>query len=109
MSLFQTPRLLVWQALVLYTYLAKFLQQALKTLVCFFSSSIHVNASNMIVTEVPDSQPESEGVNLNGCLLIVPWSFILILLSKCQRQGCADQVLPSNMELSRNGNLYVLQ
>ena len=37
-------------------------------------------------------------------MLIVPWACILILLSKCQRHGCSEQVLPSNMELSRKGN-----
>ena len=57
-----------------------------------------------IFTDESDSQPESEGVNLAGALLIVPWCCIMMLLSKCQRPGCADQVLPSNMNMSRKGD-----
>ena len=57
-----------------------------------------------LIPDESDFQTETEGVNLTGSLLIVPWACLLILLSKCQRHGCGEQVLPSNMELSRKGN-----
>ena len=50
------------------------------------------------------SQPESEGETLDRSILLVPWVSLLLLLTKCQRVGCADQVLASNMSASRNGN-----
>ena len=53
---------------------------------------------------IEDSEPETEGVKIDGSLLIVPWACILMLLSKCQRHGCSDQVLPSNVKVSRKGN-----
>ena len=61
---------------------------------------------SLIISE-PDSQPTCEGVNLEGSLLIIPWISVLLLLSKCQRLGCGDQVLESNMKLSRNGNKLI--
>ena len=52
-----------------------------------------------------DSQPDEEGgVSLEGCHLLVSWSCLFSLLSKCQRVGCADHVLPCNMDVSRMGN-----
>ena len=57
----------------------------------------------MLGGEMTDSQPEGEGVNLDGCHLIVSWSCLLLLLTKCQRDDCADNILTSNLEVSRNG------
>ena len=52
-----------------------------------------------------DSQPDDEGVvSLEGCHLLVSWSCLVALLSKCQRADCADQVLPCNMDVLRKGN-----
>ena len=51
-----------------------------------------------------DSQPEGDGVNLDGCHLILSWSCLLLLLTTCQQDGCADNILASNLEVSRNGN-----
>lgn len=56
-----------------------------------------------------DSQPDDEGcVSLEGSHLLVSWSCLVVLLSKCQRESCADLVLPSNMDVSRNGNKIAL-
>ena len=59
---------------------------------------------NSFIEDELDSEPETEGVKIDGSLLIVPWACILMLLSKCQRHGCSDQVLPSNVKVSRKGN-----
>ena len=50
-----------------------------------------------------DSETETDGANIDGSFLIVPWTCILLLLSKCQRHGCAEPVLPSNVKVSRKG------
>ena len=64
------------------------------------SSPYHLT---MPFTEYEDSEPESEGVDLSGCNLIVSWSSLVLLLSKCQLEDCADRVLADNMKVSRNG------
>ena len=51
----------------------------------------------------PDSNAEFDGDSLAGCHLLVSWSCLLLLLSQCQRQGCTDNVLTSNMEMKKNG------
>ena len=58
----------------------------------------------MLGGEMTDSQPEGDGVNMDGSHLIVSWSCLLLLLTKCQRDDCADNILASNIEVSRNGN-----
>ena len=56
--------------------------------------------------DLPESQPESSegGVNLDGSHLIISWSCLITLLGICKHQGCGDQVLADNMDISRNGN-----
>ena len=50
-----------------------------------------------------DSDTETEGAKIDDSLLLVPGSSLLKLLSKCQRIGCPEQVLPSNIKVSRKG------
>ena len=57
------------------------------------------------IIDDPNSQPEIEGVNLDGSRLVVDWNSLLLLLSKCQRQGCPESVLPASMKVSRQGNI----
>jgi hypothetical protein len=57
--------------------------------------------SNCLFIDDPDSECEVDGVNIDGSFLIVPWA------SKCQKHGCAEQVLPSNVKVSRKGNIIV--
>lgn len=59
---------------------------------------------NYTCTDEMDSETENEGVNIDDSLLIVPWACILLLLSKCQNHGCSEQVLPSNVKISRKGS-----
>ena len=61
-----------------------------------------------LFTDDPDSECEVDGVKIDGSFLIVPWACILLLLSKCQRHGCAEQVLPSNVKVSRKGNVSIV-
>ena len=63
--------------------------------------------SNCLFIDDPDSECEVDGVKIDGSFLIVPWACILLLLSKCQKHGCAEQVLPSNVKVSRKGNIIV--
>ena len=59
----------------------------------------------MIFPDEPDSESETEGADLEGCRLIVDWESILPLLLKCQEIGCPDQVLPSNIKISIQGDI----
>ena len=52
-----------------------------------------------------DSINEINGPQINENLLIVPWTSLLVLLSKCQAHGCGEQVLPSNMKISTKGRI----
>lgn len=63
---------------------------------------------NCIVTiyfqDEQGSQPTEEGgTNLEGAILIIPWSCLIVLLGICKTPGCGDQVLRDNMDISRNG------
>ena len=60
------------------------------------------------LSDDPDEEAETEGCKMAGCLLIVPWACILLLLSKCHTPGCGEQVLPSNVHVSRKGKLSQL-
>ena len=75
--------------------------------VCIYCSIYHL--IHVYVPDEPESQPENEGVNLNGSLLLVPWSCLLLLLSVCKHEGCGAQVLPSNMDISRRGTKWFPQ
>ena len=46
---------------------------------------------------------ENEGFNMHGSAVIVMWSCLFQLLSKCRREGCGAQVNPDNMISTRNG------
>ena len=58
-----------------------------------------------IFQEGPESQPETEGFNLEGSILIIPWSCLILLLSICKEVDCGARVLPSNIAISKNGKL----
>ena len=67
-----------------------------------------LSPQNLIVTSYfqddPESQPTEEGgTNLEGSLLIIPWSCLIVLLGICKTPGCGDQVLGDNMDIRRNG------
>ena len=55
--------------------------------------------------EETDPEPASGEVHMDGAHLIVSWSCLITLLSICKHPGCGDQVLPDNMDITRNGNL----
>ena len=55
--------------------------------------------------EETEPEPVSGEVDMDGAHLIVSWSCLITLLSICKHPGCGDQVLPDNMDITRNGNL----
>ena len=70
--------------------------------------------SELHILPLEESEPENdvhetEGTKIDGSLLIVPWSCILLLLSKCQAHGCGEQVLPSNIKVSTKGTGVKIQ
>ena len=40
---------------------------------------------------------------MSGAVVMVMWCFLIQLLSKCKKDGCAAPVLPDNMTARRNG------
>ena len=54
-------------------------------------------------------EDNSGEVGLCGYGVIVMWSCILQLLSKCRREGCGAVVCPDNMIHHRNGKNVVYQ
>ena len=68
----------------------------------------HFSLLSKLFSGTPDSKPEDVRVDLSRCHLIVSWSSLLPLLSKCQDQDCAEQVLPDNMKISKNGRRRLL-
>ena len=63
-----------------------------------------ISCKLLSASDISNSQPDDVGgVSLDGCYLLVSWSCLIPLLSRCQREGCVDQVLPCNMDVSRNG------
>ena len=43
------------------------------------------------------------GEIFSGAIVLVMWSCLIELLSKCRRSGCSANVLPDNMIATRNG------
>ena len=89
----------------LFSIPAKVLHLALILLVSHWTCPGKYNACLLLGSEMSSSPPDDDavGVCLDGCYLLVSWSSLLTLLSKCQREGCSDQVLPCNMIVSKNG------
>ena len=46
-------------------------------------------------------------VDFSGAAIIVMWSCLLQLLTKCRREGCGAAVIPDNMVPQRNGEIYI--
>merc|ERR1712179_879157 len=51
-----------------------------------------------------DSTTDGDGLEeFSGAIILVMWSNLLLLLSKCQKPGCGAAVLSDNMKVIRNG------
>jgi len=67
---------------------------------CYMPSQSSTASAN----DEPASQPnENDGCILEGKMLIVSWSSVLLMLSICRREGCGSQVLPDNMDVTKRG------
>jgi hypothetical protein len=51
---------------------------------------------------------ENKSLDMSGSAIIVMWSCLLQLLTKCRHEGCGAQVNPDNISPSRNGELIVI-
>ena len=59
---------------------------------------------NIDGSTVPTSDKNlSESEDFSGAAVLVMWTSLLQLLSKCRRQGCGAAVLSDNMRTVRNG------
>ena len=56
---------------------------------------------SIIYLDIEDD--EYETTNLGGSTILVCWASLLLLLTKCRREGSASMVCPSNMKLSVKG------
>ena len=59
---------------------------------------------SIIYLDIEDD--EYETTNLGGSTILVCWASLLLLLTKCRREGCASMVCPSNMKLSVKGYFF---
>ena len=66
---------------------------------------IDFEASKFYIICIPYS--ESSGIDLRGAAILVMWSCLLPLLSKCTHQGCGAAVNPENMVTHRNGEIVI--
>ena len=48
------------------------------------------------------------GENFSGAIVLVMWSCLIELLSKCRKSGCSANILPDNMVATRNGKHLLL-
>ena len=62
-------------------------------------------SSKFYIIIIPYS--ESSGIDLTGAAILVMWSCLLPLLSKCTHQGCGAAVNPDNMVTHRNGKIEI--
>jgi hypothetical protein len=90
-----------WQVLVLCSAPVSSLQPVLVVKVGIIDCYSSLLTNKFIID--PESQPDMKETNLDGCLLIIPWSCLIVLLGICKHPGCGDQVLLDNMDISRNG------
>ena len=56
-----------------------------------------------MILDTEDECEEFESANMGGSTILVCWASLLLLLTKCRREGCASLVCPSNMKLSLKG------
>ena len=72
-----------------------------------YKPSSSQSASTENDSDTIDPQQSADDFKLPFMFVIVMWSQIFKLLSKCQRQGCGSSVLVDNMKFVTNGK-YIL-
>ena len=50
-------------------------------------------------------EEDSGAPDMTGATILVCWTSLLLLLTKCRHEACAALVSPNNMKLSMKGNV----
>ena len=50
-------------------------------------------------------EEDSGAPDMTGATILVCWTSLLLLLTKCRHEACAALVSPNNMKLSKKGNV----
>ena len=77
-------------------------------LIYWMSLTLNVESQSNMNIEYVNIKDVTGGENFSGAIVLVMWSCLIELLSKCRKSGCSANVLPDNMVATRNGKHLLL-